>query len=253
MTTVFVHGVPETPAIWDDVRAHLAGDSVALRLPGFGSPRPGGLRDKDDYARWLADELRGIGGPIDLVGHDWGAHLTYRVVTAFDVPVRSWVADVAHGWHQDYRWHDVARLWQTPAGEESLTGLREAAPGSGHTFGDHLRPRGMTPEVAKEVDAAHDETMSAAILDLYRSATPNLHADWGSGLDHPSRIPGLVLIPTGDPLAGEARAVDIDVAERLGARWIALEGLTHYWMLQEPVRVAEILTEFHRSASATAD
>src|SRR3954462_4527920 len=132
MTTVFVHGVPETPAIWDGVRAHLGGDSVALRLPGFGSPRPADLRDKDDYARWLADELRGIGGPIDLVGHDWGAHLVYRVVTAFDVPLRSWAADVAHGWHPDYRWHDAAKLWQTPSGEASLAGFREAVPGSGH-------------------------------------------------------------------------------------------------------------------------
>jgi hypothetical protein len=37
----------------------------------------------------------------------------------------------------------------------------------------------MTPEIAEEVDAAHDEDMSAAILRLYRSAWPNFHADWG--------------------------------------------------------------------------
>ncbi|HEX6341071.1 alpha/beta hydrolase [Umezawaea sp.] len=250
MTTVFVHGVPETPDLWDDVRAHLPGDTVALRLPGFGGPRPEGVRDKDDHARWLADALREIDGPIDLVGHDWGAHLVYRVVTAFDVPLRSWVADVAHGWHPDHEWHDAAKLWQTPAGEESLAGLREAVPGSGRTFGDLLRPRGMTARVAAAVDAAHDVTMSRAILDLYRSAVPNLHADWGTGLDRPARVPGLVLIPAGDPFGGAE--LDVEVATRLGARWVELDGLTHYWMLQDPARVAAVLRGFHESVGAAA-
>ena len=39
---VFVHGVPETAAIWDKVRGAIDQDSVALALPGFGSPRPEG-------------------------------------------------------------------------------------------------------------------------------------------------------------------------------------------------------------------
>ncbi|GAB7036957.1 MULTISPECIES: alpha/beta fold hydrolase [Catenuloplanes] len=247
MTVVFLHGVPETPAIWDGVRQHIPGDSIALRLPGFGSARPEHLTGKDAYADWLAGELRAIGGPIDLVGHDWGGHLAMRVVTAFDdVPVRSWVSDVAHGWHPDYRWHDAATLWQgSPAGEESLTGLRTATPGSGGTFGDILQGRGMTPDIAKEVDAVHDETMSAAILTLYRSAWPNFHADWGQAITGPLTTPGLLLAPTGDMLSGVEQ--DEDMARRLGAKLVKVEGLSHYWMLQQPAKGAEILRDFWAS------
>jgi pimeloyl-ACP methyl ester carboxylesterase len=203
------------------------------------------MRDKDSYATWLAGELRSIGGPIDLVGHDWGGHLTMRVISAFDVPVRSWVSDVAHGWHPTYEWHDAAKLWRTPQGEASLAGLREAAPGSGHTFGDLLQPRGMTPEIAEEVDAAHDEDMSAAILRLYRSAWPNFHADWGADFTGPAKIPGLVLVAAGDPMSDTTR--DEEVALRLGARLEKLDGLTHYWMLQDPGRALLTLRRFWES------
>jgi pimeloyl-ACP methyl ester carboxylesterase len=243
MTIVFVHGVPETPSLWNAVRALVPEPSVALRLPGFGSARPDGMHGKEEYAAWLADELRAIGGPVDLVGHDWGAHLAMRVVSAHDVPVRSWVSDVAHGWHPEYRWHDAATLWQkSPEGEESLVALREAAPGSGATFGEVLRSRGMSAELAQEVDAAHDEVMSAAILALYRSAWPNFHADWGKEFEGPVGARGLVLVPTGDPMARPDQ--DRDVARQLGAEYGELDGLTHYWMLQDPERGAAALRRF---------
>jgi pimeloyl-ACP methyl ester carboxylesterase len=246
MTVVFVHGVPETPSIWNAVRELLPEPGVALRLPGFGSPRPAHLRDKEDYAAWLAEELSNLGGPIDLVGHDWGGHLAMRVVSAYDVPVHSWVSDVAYGWHPDYQWHDAATLWQKrPEGEESLAGLREAASGSGHTFGDLLQPRGMSPELAREVDAAHDEEMSAAILALYRSAWPNFDANWGKDLRGPTDAPGLLLVPTGDPMSH--LDLDRDMATRLGAELEELDGLTHYWMLQDPERGARVLRRFWAS------
>ncbi len=239
MTVVFVHGVPETPAIWSGVRARIGVQSVALRLPGFGRERPERLRDKDGYADWLAAELRGIGGPVDLVGHDWGGHLAMRVVTAFDVPVRTWVSDVAYGWLPGYEWHPAAKVWQSGAGEASLAGIRQGTPG---TFGELLQPRGMSPELAKEIDAGHDDTMDAAILALYRSAVPNLYADWGQQITGPTAVPGLVVIPAGDPMGDEAG--DTEVARRLGARVERLEGLTHYWMQQDPDRAAEVLLRF---------
>ncbi|MEU5032965.1 alpha/beta hydrolase [Streptomyces rubiginosohelvolus] len=248
MTVVFVHGVPETPAVWNVLRERIDRPALALRLPGFGGPRPAGLADKEAYAAWLADELRALGGPVDLVGHDWGAHLAMRVVSAYDVPVRSWVSDVAHGWHPDYRWHEAAVLFQqSPQGEELLASLRADSPGS-PSFGDFLRPRGMSAELATEVDTVHDEVMSAAVLALYRSARPHLHADWGREFDGPAPAPGLVLVPTGDPMAQPA--LDHEVAARLGARTEELDGLTHYWMLQDPDRGAEALERFWAACEA---
>jgi pimeloyl-ACP methyl ester carboxylesterase len=47
---VFVHGVPETAALWKKVRTRIDADSVALSMPGFGCPRPSGFgATHDDY------------------------------------------------------------------------------------------------------------------------------------------------------------------------------------------------------------
>jgi pimeloyl-ACP methyl ester carboxylesterase len=44
MTTVLVHGNPETEAIWDDLVPHLRNDGVVrLSPPGFGSAIPPGF------------------------------------------------------------------------------------------------------------------------------------------------------------------------------------------------------------------
>lgn len=49
MTIVFVHGAPETAAIWDKTRAAISAPSTALSLSGFGVPRPDGFgATKDD-------------------------------------------------------------------------------------------------------------------------------------------------------------------------------------------------------------
>src|SRR5271156_6814309 len=118
---VLVHGVPEIAALWGGGRERRGEGAVALWLPGFGCPRPDGFgATMDDYAQWLADELTSYDEPIDLVGHDWGALLTYRMATAHGRLLRSWVADVGGAVHPDYVWHDVAQIWQTPGDGEAL-------------------------------------------------------------------------------------------------------------------------------------
>lgn len=75
MTAVFVHGVPETPAVWEPLVAHLEGRDVALlQMPGFGCPLPDGFEPTmHAYADWLALELSAF-DEVDLVAHDWGGH-----------------------------------------------------------------------------------------------------------------------------------------------------------------------------------
>src|ERR671937_199808 len=92
MPAVFVHGVPDTSELWDPILAEIARDDVVtLRLPGFAAPVPDGFGcTKDEYARWLAGELRAIGEPVDLVGHDWGSLLTQRIATTEPELVRTY-------------------------------------------------------------------------------------------------------------------------------------------------------------------
>ena len=59
MTIVLVHGVPETSAVWEPLKAELGRSDVeAVRLPGFGTPRPYGFgATKEEYVAWLVAEL----------------------------------------------------------------------------------------------------------------------------------------------------------------------------------------------------
>ena len=83
MTVVFVHGVPDTQHVWDAVVSRLdRRDVVRVSLPGFGSPAPAGFSaTKEAYVDWLIGQLTALPSPIDIVGHDWGALLTVRVMS----------------------------------------------------------------------------------------------------------------------------------------------------------------------------
>lgn len=239
MTVVLLHGVPETAAVWDGVRAHLGRDSLALALPGFGSPLPPGFDGKEAWEAWLVEQLSALPGPVDLVGHDWGSLLALRVATAHGDLVRSWAVDVASVSHPDYTWHDFARLWQTPGdGEAWMRATLDGEIDDPEGFFMALTGFGIGVDEAKAMGAAFDEAMATSILTLYRSAAPNVHTDW-SWKDGPTVAPGLVLRPTTDPFDDAALAGS--VAERLGAATTDLTGLGHFWMLQDPAGTAGVL------------
>ena len=236
---VFLHGVPETAAIWDGVRAAIEDDSVAFALPGFGCERPDGFAaTKDAYVDWVVQGIEAIGEPVDLVGHDWGAGLTYRLATAHGELLRSWVADVGNIAHPDYVWHDFAQVWQTPGEGEAFVAAQESTPAEERA--PLFEAMGVPAQYALEMAQASDETMGHAILDLYRSATPNPHADWGPWA--PTPAPGMVLHPSDDPFSDEVLAREVAVL--LGARFEALGGVGHFWPYQAPVRAAEVLQRF---------
>ncbi len=238
---VFVHGVPETEAIWDQVRSHLGAESVAVSLPGFGSARPAGFgATKDDYAAWLLAELDSIDGPIDLVGHDWGATLTNRIVTTHGDRIRSWVTDGLM--HPDYEWHEFAKVWQTPDEGEAFWSQMLATPVDQQA--EIFEGFGVPRQGAIDMLSRIDETMASCILDLYRSATPNPYASWSYPME-PVSAPGLVLIATEEPFGNVA--LTREAAEALGARVHVLEGLGHWWALQAPAEAASVLRDFHAS------
>jgi len=63
MPAVFIHGVPDTAALWEPVRSHLTRrDAVALDLPGFATPVPEGFdATKEAYTDWIIDRLVELG------------------------------------------------------------------------------------------------------------------------------------------------------------------------------------------------
>ena len=72
---------------------------------------------------------------------------------------------------------------------------------------------GVPDQLAGEIAAAHDGTMSQCILDFYRSAIPNIAADWWNDTAVTASA-GLVLLLPDPP---EDEAMSIAVAGRLGA------------------------------------
>jgi pimeloyl-ACP methyl ester carboxylesterase len=68
-------------------------------------------------------------------------------------------------------------------------------------------------------------------------------AEAGRALENAAARPGLSLLATDDPYIGTAdkrrRAAD-----RAGARTEVLDGLGHWWMVQDPARGADALARF---------
>jgi pimeloyl-ACP methyl ester carboxylesterase len=235
---LFLHGVPETSHIWTKVRALIDRPSVAPDLPGFGCDRPDGFSaTKDAYVDWVAGEINRIGEPVDVVGHDWGAGIVYGLVTKHPDAVHSWAADVGAIAHPDYEWHDFAKIWQTPGEGEAFFEAQNAA--SAEERAPLYESLGIPADDALAMAASSDAVMGQSILDLYRSATPNPHADWGPW--SPTAAPGLVLHPTADPFDDIERSRA--VADALGARHATIDA-GHFWGYQNPADAAAVLTAF---------
>jgi pimeloyl-ACP methyl ester carboxylesterase len=240
---VLVHGNPETTAIWDPLRAELGRDDVvALSPPGFGAPVPDGWSaTSDDYLAWLVAELERLDGTIDLVGHDWGGGHVQRLAAARPDLIRSWVTDIAGAADPEYVWHDLAQVWQTPGDGEAAVEAMAALPLADRTAA--FVDVGMTEQAARSCAEAATPEMGRCILALYRSAAQPKMTEWGDELAAAERRPGLVIIATEDHYTG-GETLARRSAARFGADVAVLDGLGHWWMLQDPARGAAALTSF---------
>ena len=245
MPAVFVHGVPETPAIWDDLRSHLSRDDViALQLPGFGCPRPAGFgATKEEYVEWLVGELEPIAaqGPIDLVGHDWGGGFTVRLVSTRADLVRSWVTDAAGPRQRRLR---VARLRQDLAdarrgrGSSTRSTLAQSPDERARSVRGVVRRAARRGDRAQPPDRPDDGRLHPGAVPLggdgrqgmgarlprHRGARPRAHP-------HPTTR-------SSTPTCARASA------KSTGASVTELDGLGHWWMLQDPARGAAAFEEF---------
>ena len=208
---LFIHGVPDTPHLWEPLIAALglgADDYRAPALPGFGCPRPDGFSaTKDAYANWLVEQMEAAGGNVDIVGHDWGALLTLRAVSLRPDLVSSWCVTNAVI-DPDYRGHSLARRWATPVlGELVMLGMRNKK-----RLLPALVSGGMPRSLAEQEVPLIDKTMRQSILRLYRSAAGLRFSDeWVKGLENlPER--GQLFWGETDPY------VDLSVGERFSKR-----------------------------------
>jgi pimeloyl-ACP methyl ester carboxylesterase len=236
MPAVLVHGVPDTHRLWDKMRAHLKRrDVVTPTLPGFGVPVPAGfVPTKEAYVDWLIGELERAGGPVDLVGHDWGSLLVQRAVSLRPDLIRTWACGDGPV-DREYVWHDLAQQWQTPGvGEAIMAAMAETG------LADGLVAGGVPAEDAPGVASHFDARMQECILVLYRSAI-RVGEEWEDGVAAVTR-PALILWSRDDPyvppLFGER------LAARVRGKLHFFEGCGHWWPLERPAEAAQALEEF---------
>ena len=251
MTTVLIHGNPETDAIWTDLVCELTDRSVAdlvlLSPPGFGASIPDGWGATQlEYRDWLIAELEDLtsgGNPVDLVGHDWGAGHVFGVLATRPDLVHSWACDCTGLVHPDYQWHDLAQLWQTPdVGEQVLDGMGAV---SREDWIANMGTNGVTEAAAADMADAL-EAMTDCILPLYRSGAQPAMIELGKILAATDLPPGLALDPTEDPYVGPpGRAAEM--ADRLGAWHAPMDGAGHWWMMERPDEAADLLVGFWAS------
>lgn len=247
MTTILVHGNPETDAIWAEVAGELidrgVDDLVLLSPPGFGAQLPDQWgATQIEYRDWLTGAVETIGGgtPVDIVGHDWGAGHVFGLLAVSPHLVRSWACDCLGLVHPDYVWHEMAQLWQTPdVGEQVVSTMMS------HTNEERssmMTDLGMNKFAAADVADSFD-SMAECILPLYRSAAQPVMANLGRTLCDLDLPPGLVIDPSDDPYVGPTGRA-LEMAVQLGAQHRPLVGVGHWWMCQGAATAAQLLVDF---------
>jgi pimeloyl-ACP methyl ester carboxylesterase len=234
MPAFLVHGNPDSSHLWDRVVAELdpyGEEVIAADLPGFAEPAPEGFpATKEAYVDWIVERLEGLGGGVDLVGHDWGSLMVQRVASVRPDLLSS-VACGGAAVDADYPWHPLAQVWQTP-GEGEKYMEEELTP----EFGiGHLVENGVPREDAERniwlTDYGKD-----TILKLYRSAV-DIGAEWQPDLER-VEVPAMVIWGRTDPY------VPLEFGERLAERMkgelVVLE-CGHWWPFERPAETAAAL------------
>lgn len=245
MPKVFVHGNPECDAVWGPLVAALADrgvtDTVLLSPPGFGAAVPDGFdATPEGYVAWLADEVRSLDGPIDLVGHDWGAGHVLGLAAAHPELIRSYTVDCAGLVHPEMVWHDMAQVWQTDgAGEEAVAAMAERPLADRVAMFERF---GASSDMAQTMAAAIDSAMGECILTLYRGGAQPYMADLGDRLAAAEPRPAHVISALDDPYVSHRHGEE--TAHRLAATHTLLEGEGHWWMVARPTVPADAMVEF---------
>ena len=210
-------------------------------LPGFQSPPPPGFKQtKDDYADWAVHIVKARferAGPVDIVGHDWGALITHRVAMLVPEMIRSWVISGAVV-SPDYRGHSVARIWNTPILGELL--MRLTSP---KKLRDALLEQGV-PEAIADEEATHwaKRHMRQSILRLYRSANGlRFQKDWCLGLNKTTK-PALLIWGEHDPYVPVSIAQSF--AEQHGYPIEIIRDAGHFVQSEKPGEYAALLSKF---------
>jgi pimeloyl-ACP methyl ester carboxylesterase len=168
---VFVHGNPGSSLDWERLARGVGefGRAVAMDMPGFGAADkpPNFDYSVPGYARFLGRLLaeRRV-QRAHLVMHNFGGPWGLTWAAANPEAVAS-VTCINTGVLSGYRWHYLARIWQTPLlGELFMASTTKAGMRLLLRYGN---PRGLPAEYFDHVYKTFDRGTKRAVLRLYRN------------------------------------------------------------------------------------
>jgi pimeloyl-ACP methyl ester carboxylesterase len=239
---VFVHGNPTHSEDWLPFLSRIEAPAIAPDLPGWGlSERPRAF----DYsmhglAVFLERFLAELGiEEHSLVVHDWGV---VGLIAAQRQPQRvaRLVAINVVPLMDGYRWHWAARIWRTSVAGElfNLAATRTGLALALRQARADRRP--MPAEFVDMVWRGYRRGTARPVLDLYRSADPELLAAAGARLER-LECPALILWGERDPFL--PATFGRRYAERLPAgQYAGLPDAGHWPWVDRPESVEQVLT-----------
>jgi haloacetate dehalogenase len=258
-----VHGFPRTSLMWRHVAPHLAGNRtvICVDLRGYGrSGVPASAEDHYPYTkRAMANELVAVMDKLgfskfDLVGHDRGGRVSYRL--ALDHPEKVQrlavfdVLPISEAWgHADAKFAMTYWPWsllsqKAPLPEKYLIGAPDAV------FDNPFGQGSFGPEVKAEyIETYRDPARVHAICEEYRAAaTLDIEHDKADQKEgRRIKCPMLHLWASGGPLDtfyeqnGGALGIWKKWADNVQGR--AVKG-GHFFPEENPTDTTELLTKF---------
>lgn len=252
--TLFLHGIPDSGAVWSDVARVVSGAvrCIVPDLPGFGhSDVPAGFNVSLDAMAAFVDALLaalGISEPVNLVVHDIGGPFGLAWAVRHPDKVKS-ITIMNTVFQSEYSWHRYGRICRMPILGELLQLLTTQ---SGLARSLRSNSGLIKPDRALVAATYRGFTATARkmVLRLYRGLDPQVFKSWDTRLrELTARVPTLVLWGDRDTYIASP------YADRFGAGTVKhIPDGGHWLMVECPDAVSDnLLWHFSQTATPARD
>lgn len=245
---LLLHGWPDTGDMWRDVVPLLVEAGyrvVTVDLRGCGqSSKP---TEIGDYAMMhlvgdVSLVIDAIGGPVVLVGHDWGASLAWVVASLLPDKVSA-LCTLSVGHPTAFRSAGISQ--QMKSWYMLLFGMPEI----GEAFLRHndyevIRSWSKHPRADEVIRELERDGQITTHLNWYRANVPPTAFLSPPPSLPPITMPALGMWSTGDVFLGEEQMVNsADYCEK-GFSYVRLDGYGHWMAIEDPDTVAGEIVKF---------
>jgi len=247
-TVLFLHGWPDTGVLWRDVAAQVRAAGFRTAIPdlrGCGrSSKPTSVREYGmqllvgDVVALVED----LGGPVVLVGHDWGSNLAWATA-AFQPQVVSKLVALSVGHPTSFR---SAGLVQQMKSWYTLLFSFEGIAEEWLRKNDHeaLRTWLGHPNVDNVIRELERDNQLSTHLNWYRANIPPESFVADPPVLPPIQAPTLGVWSTNDFALSEAQMKNSELYCANGFTYRRIEGPGHWMPIEDPVAVAQLITDF---------